>query len=93
MEILVNPKESFTTIVNFDGRVLELFYGESDDGAKRFHISHITSVSFGPDKKGRHNLEFKTRSGEPFLMEVDPAKVAEVQSLVDAVKNAMGSSK
>lgn len=90
MEVIVNPRSEFTVIVSFDGHVLELFYGEADHGANRFHISHIKAVSFGPDKKGRQILEFKTRSGLPYIMEVETEKVGEVQGLVEAVKKAIG---
>jgi hypothetical protein len=90
MEVIVNPHSKFTAIVSFDGHVLELFYGEADTGAHRFHITHITAVSFGPDKKGRQILEFKTRSGLPHILEVEPEKVGEVQGLVEAVLKAIG---
>ena len=90
MEVIVNPQAELTAIVSFDGHVLELFYAEMDTGSHRFHISHITGVSFGPDKKGRQTLEFKTRSGQPYKLEVEPAKIAEVQSLVMAVQQAIG---
>jgi hypothetical protein len=70
MEISVNPRAPFPTVLSFDGRVLEFYFGEEKTGSIRWHVTHITDVQFGVDKKGRQALEIKTKSGRPLWMEV-----------------------
>jgi hypothetical protein len=89
MEISVNPKAPFPTVIAFDGRVLEFFFADQDMGSIRFHITHITAVQFASDKKGRQMLEFKTKSGRPIVMEVAPQEAGAVKNLVATLKQAM----
>ncbi len=72
-----------TTIVSFDGRVLELF-GHRD--AQRAHVREITSIDAG-DKQ----VTFGTRNQMNYdivLNEGDEDKRAELDDLIDTVRRA-----
>jgi hypothetical protein len=75
-------------LLDFDGEVLEVFYG---DDSKRIHIGHIQSIQVATDRKGNRTLHVKTVVGEiPYIPFEQPLSV-KVDEFVAEVEKAMAT--
>jgi len=74
-----------TTVLDFDGRVLEMF---SNDGSKRMLASELSYTRSEPDKKGRVSVTFATLGGTAAMLALQPEYVADVDKVLAALEKA-----
>jgi hypothetical protein len=78
-----------TTLLAFDGRVLEIF-GFSGTESMRFHVRNMEIEIDDPDRKGRRSLRIKPASrGGGCMLQVPPEEWPQIAPFVDRVFAAM----
>lgn len=75
-------------LLAFDGRTLEVFGYESGGASSCYHVTLIENILCVPDLYGHTTLNFSTRHGGILGLKVPPDRKAEVEALVEAVKQA-----
>ncbi len=76
-------------ILQFDGRILEVFHTLWEGKTHRYHVATLASVQIVTDKHGAHTLALKAKAGYNEQMTVEPANLASAQKLVDEVQRAI----
>ena len=78
-------------IVAWDGRVVELFRRDVAE-TTRVHVGQLELETHGPDRRGRHTVDFATttRGRGGFKLTVPAEAWDETQSLLDAISGARG---
>lgn len=76
-------------ILQFDGRVLEIFHSLWEGKTHRHHAATIAAIEIVTDKKGAHSLSVKLKAGYNEIVAVEPAALGRVEQLVSAVQQAM----
>jgi hypothetical protein len=91
VEIRLTTDPHNSTILTFDGRVLELFWMTSRQSA-RYHVFQIAKIELSTDKHGQHSLDITSRYVNQIMLggqPVRPEVLAETQALVEVVRQAM----
>ena len=91
IEIILSTEPKDSTLITFDGKVLEFFSSTSRDSG-RYHAAHIASIQLAEDKQGRNLLSVQSKYVGQILLGgiiIRPEVLAETQSLVAAVQKAM----
>jgi hypothetical protein len=78
-------------IVAWDGRVVELFRRDVAE-TTRVHIRHLELETHGPDRRGRHTVDFATttRGRGGFKLTVPPEAWDETKEFIDAISASRG---
>jgi hypothetical protein len=74
-----------TSLLDFDGRVLEIF---STEGSTRILASELTYNRSEPDKKGRVNVTLTSFGRGVFMLVLQPEYVADIDQLLAALDKA-----
>jgi hypothetical protein len=76
-------------LIAFDGRVVEVFGQGGGGESVRYHVGLIQTLLCAPGLTGQLSLNFSTKHGGILGLKVPADKKAEVEALVEAVKQAM----
>jgi hypothetical protein len=76
-------------VLQFDGRVLELFSPSWESKSHRYHVATISSIEILTDKKGAVSLKVQGTSGYADQVPISPAALADTHRLLGEVKQAM----
>ena len=90
-EIILSTDAKESSLITFDGRVLE-FFSTSSRGSMRNHVAHIANIQITSDKQNRNFLSVQSKyMGQILLGGVifRPEILAEARTLVAAVQKAM----
>jgi hypothetical protein len=82
-------------ILAFDGRVLEIFGQLAGSGAnRRWHVRDLAVSIEGPDRKGRHAVQFKVASSNTgrCRLEIEDDEWTFAEPFLRRVQEAVGES-